>query len=35
MAKGKINANYKAIMEVFVEVYFKVIARRNAMFVRN
>ena len=34
-AEGTINANYKAIMEVLVEVYFKVIARRNAMFVRN
>ena len=30
-----INANYKAIVEVFVEVHFEVIARRNAMFVRN
>ena len=30
-----INANYKAIMEVLVEVHFKVIARRNAMFVRS
>ena len=33
--EGIINANYKAIVEVFIEVYFKVIARRNAMFVRS
>ena len=33
--KGIINANYKAIMEVFIEVYFKVIAKRNAIFVRS
>ena len=30
-----INANYKVIVEVFIEVYFKVIVRRNAMFVRS
>ena len=35
MAKGIINANYKAIMEVFIEVYLKVITRRNAIFVRS
>ena len=35
MAEGIINANYKAIIEVLIEVYLKVIARRNAMFVRN
>ena len=35
MAKSTINANYKAIIEVFMEVYFKVIARRNAMFIRS
>ena len=34
-AEDTINANYKAIVEVFVEVYFEVIARRNAMFVRS
>ena len=33
--KGTINANYKAIIEVFIEVYFKVIARRNTIFVRS
>ena len=35
IVEGTINTNYKAIMEVFIEVYFKVIARRNAMFVRS
>ena len=31
--EGTINANYKAIVEVLVEVYFEVIARRNIIFV--
>ena len=35
MAEGTINANYKAIVEVLIEVYFKVIARRNAIFIRS
>ena len=34
-AEGIINANYKVIVEVFIEVYFKIIARRNTMFVRS
>ena len=34
-AKGIINVNYKAIMEVLVEVYFEVIARRSAIFIRS
>jgi hypothetical protein len=34
-AEGIININYKAIMEVLIEVYFKVITRRNAMFVKS
>ena len=33
--EGIINANYKAIVKVLIEVYFKVIARRNIMFVRS
>ena len=33
--KGITNVDYKAIIEVLVEVYFKVIARRNAIFVRS
>ena len=35
MAKGIINVDYEAIIEVFIEVHFKVIARRNAIFVRS
>ena len=35
MVEGIININYKAIIEVFIEVYFKVIARRNIIFVRS
>ena len=34
-AKGTINANYKAIIEVFMEIYFKIIARRNVIFIRS
>ena len=30
-----INTNYKAIIEVFIKVYFKVIAKRNAIFIKN
>jgi hypothetical protein len=33
MAKGIININYKAIMEVLIEVYFKIIAKRSIMFI--
>ena len=33
--KGIININYKAIIEVLIEVYFKVITKRSAIFVRN
>jgi len=35
MEEGIININYKVTMEVLVEVYFKVIARRSAMFIRS
>jgi len=34
MAEGTIN-DHKAKMEVLVEVHFKVIVKRNVMFVRN
>ena len=34
-AKGIINTNYKVIIEVFIKVYFKVIARKNTIFIRN
>jgi len=33
-AEGIIN-DYKAKVEVLMEIYFKVIARRSATFVRN
>ena len=35
IVEGIINANYKAIIEVLIEVHFKVIARRSATFVRS
>jgi len=35
MEEGIINVNYKATVEVLVEVYFKVITRRSAIFVRS
>jgi hypothetical protein len=35
IVKGIINVDYKAIMEVLIEVYFKVIARRSATFIRS
>ena len=35
IVEGIINIDYKAIIEVLVEVYFKVIAKRNAIFIRN
>ena len=35
MVEGTINANYKVIIEVFIEVHFKVITKRNTIFVRN
>ena len=34
IVEGIIN-NYKVKVEVLIEVYFKVIARRSAMFIRN
>ena len=35
MVEGTININYKVILEVLIEVYFKVIAKRSAMFIRS
>ena len=34
-AKGTINTNYKAIIKVFIEIHFKVIARRNTIFIKS
>ena len=33
IVKSTININYKVIMEVLIEVYFKVITKRSAIFV--
>ena len=35
MVKDIININYKAIIKVLIEVYFKIIVKRSAMFARN
>ena len=35
IVEGTINANYKVIIEVLIEIYFKVITRRNVMFIRS
>jgi len=35
IVKGIINVDYKVIIEVLMEVYFEVIARRSAMFIRS
>ena len=31
--EGTININYKAIIEVFIKVYFKVIPKRSTIFI--
>ena len=33
--EGIINIDYKAIIKVLIEVYFKVIARRSTTFIRS
>ena len=33
--EGIINVNHKAIIEVLMEVYFKIITRRSATFIRS
>ena len=33
IVKGIINIDYKAIIEVLIEVYFKVITKRSTIFV--
>ena len=35
IVKGTINTNHKVIVEVFIEIYFKVIAKRNTIFIRR
>jgi hypothetical protein len=34
-AEGTININYKAIVKVLVEIYFKVITRKNIIFIKS
>jgi len=33
--EGTISVDYKAIIEVLIEVHFKVITRRSAMFIKS
>ena len=33
--KDIINTNYKTIIKVFIKAYFKVIAKKNAIFVKS
>jgi len=35
IVEGIINVNYKAIVEVLMEVYFTIISKRNATFIRS
>ena len=35
MEEGIINVNYKVIVEVLIEVYFKVITKKSAIFIRS
>ena len=35
IVEGIINVNYKVIIEVLIEVYFKVITRRSAIYIRS
>ena len=35
IVKGIINVNYKAIIEVLMEVYFKIIIKKSAIFIRS
>ena len=35
IVKDIININYKVIIEVLIEVYFKVIAKRNTIFIKS
>ena len=35
IVKGTINVNYNAIIEVLIKVYFKIIAKRNAISIKS
>ena len=33
--KGTINVNYKVIMEVLIKVHFKIIIKKNMIFIKS
>jgi len=35
IVKGIISVNHKAIIEVLMEVYFKIITKKNTIFIRS
>ena len=35
MVKGTINTNYKIIIEVLIKIHFKVIIKKNAIFIKS
>ena len=35
IVKDIININYKVIIEVLIEVYFKVITKKNSIFIKS
>ena len=35
MVKGIININYKVIIMALIEIYFKVIAKKNITFIKS
>ena len=35
IVEGIININYKTTIEIFIKIHYKVIARRNAIFVKK
>ena len=35
IVEGIINVDYKVIIKVFIEVYFKVITKRNIIFIKG
>ena len=35
IVKGIINTNYKIIVEAFIKIYFKIIAKKNTIFIKS
>jgi hypothetical protein len=35
IVEGMININYKITIEILIKVYYKIIARRNAIFIKS